>query len=281
MMILYKNIFHRHYATVVIGIIGLSLIVVLQGCDLFEAHPYDVDISGDRDILFKNIERIEASTSGHEGLRFAMISDTQGAYDETVDAVKAINGENVDFVLHGGDLSDYGMTKEFMRQRDILDKLDVPYVCVIGNHDCLGTGEEAFQAVFGPLNFAFTAGNVRFICLNTNAMEYDYSRPVPDFGFLENELACMLAGVDKTVFLMHVKPYEMVFNNNVAKVFQRYVSSFPGVQFCLYGHEHKFSADDLFGDGIIYYQCPNIAKRQYLIFTINADDTYDYEIKSF
>ena len=43
-------------------------------------------------------------------------------------------------------------------------------------------------AIYGDPNFAFTAGNVRFICLNTNAMEYDYSEPVPDFNFIENEL---------------------------------------------------------------------------------------------
>ena len=91
----------------------------------------------------------------------------------------------------------------------------------------------------------------------------------------------MTAMVIKTIFLLHVKPYELVFNNNVAQAFEAYITEFPGVQFCLYGHEHKFQADDLFGDGVIYYQCPNIAKRQYLIFTINDDDTYRYEIKSF
>lgn len=34
---------------------------------------------------------------------------------------------------------------------------------------------EAYRAVFGPLNYAFTAGDVRFLCLNTNALEFDYS----------------------------------------------------------------------------------------------------------
>jgi len=32
------------------------------------------------------------------------------------------------------------------------------------------------------------AGDVKFVCLNTNALEYDYSEPVPDFTFMENEL---------------------------------------------------------------------------------------------
>ncbi len=253
----------------------------LCSCEMLEYHPYDVDISGERGVTYKNIDLIETATAGHTSIRFAMISDTQGYYDETLDAVMDINRQNVDFVVHGGDLSDYGMAREFMNQRDIFNKLTVPYVCVIGNHDCLATGRESYEAVFGPLNFAFTAGDVRFLCLNTNALEYDYSEPVPDFGFMERELKNMPAMVKKTIFLMHVKPYELVFNNNVAQAFEAYITEFPGVQFCLYGHEHKFQADDLFGDGVIYYQCPNIAKRQYLIFTINDDDTYRYEIKSF
>ena len=139
----------------------------------------------------------------------------------------------------------------------------MPFVCVLGNHDCLGTGEDVYKAIYGNPNFAFTAGNVRFICLNTNAMEYDYSQPVPDFGFMEDELTNLPEGIEKTVFLMYVK-------------------QFPNVQFCLYGHEHQLTVDDLFGDGILYYQCPNIGKRTYLVFTIKeGTHEYDYEAVEF
>lgn len=166
--------------------------------------------------------------------------------------------------------------------RDIMKGFQMPFVCVLGNHDCLGTGEDVYKAIYGNPNFAFTAGNVRFICLNTNAMEYDYSQPVPDFGFMEDELTNLPEGIEKTVFLMHVKPYEFIFNNNVAKVFQEYVKQFPNVQFCLYGHEHQLTVDDLFEDGILYYQCPNIGKRTYLVFTIKeGTHEYDYEAVEF
>jgi len=53
------------------------------------------------------------------------------------------------------------------------------------------------------------------------------------------------------------------------------------VQFCLYGHEHKFAVDDLFNDGVLYFQCPCIDKRIYLLFTIKEDGTYDYETVEF
>jgi predicted phosphodiesterase len=219
---------------------------------------------------------------GKKSITFAMISDTQGWYDETEEVVNAINKrKDIDFVIHGGDQSDYGVTKEFIWMRDVLQKLKVPYVCVIGNHDCLGNGEEIYKKIYGNDNFAFTAGNVRFICLNTNALEYDYSHPVPDFVFLDSLKANFPETANKTVFAMHVKPTDFIFNNNVATIFEKYVTSFPQTQFCLYGHNHSVSVDDVFGDGTIYYECACIKKRSYLVFTIKEEGGYDYEVVSF
>lgn len=245
---------------------------LLTSCDMFEEHPYDVDISGPRDVNARNIAVIEAGTAGRTSLKIAMVSDSRGSLDDLKDAVAAINARaDIQFVLHGGDLTDFGLTDEFEWARDILNRLRVPYVAVIGNHDCLGTGRDAYHAVFGDVNFAFTAGNVRFLCLNTNALEYDYSEPVPDFGFLDLQLAGFPPQAEKTVFLMHAAPGTDVFNNNVMRVFQRYVGLFPSVQFCAYGHSHQFSVTDLFGDGVLYCQCPNVAKRKYLVFTIDEE----------
>ena len=64
--------------------------------------------------------------------------------------------------------------------QEIFDQVcgkDVPYVGLIGNHDCLGTGEETFRIVFGDPNFSFIAGRIKFVCLNTNAfIEFFVSR---------------------------------------------------------------------------------------------------------
>jgi predicted phosphodiesterase len=256
---------------------------LLTACDMFEAHPYDGHIDGETGINAKNIRRIEKNLAGRKEFRFAMISDTQRWYDATEDAVKAINARgDIDFVVHGGDQSDFGATHEFEMQRDILNKLDMPYVIVLGNHDCLGTGEDTYKAIYGDINFAFTAGNVRFLCLNTNALEYDYSEPVPDFTFLDTEAATVPEGVEKTIALMHVQPGNLIFNNNVSKLFQYCLWQFPNPQFCLYGHDHRLAVDDLFDDGLLYYQCPNIDKRIYLVFTIHeGENDYDYEVVEF
>ena len=192
-------------------------------------------------------------------------------YDAHITGERGINAKNcerIEEAMKGKKTFRFAMISDTQRWYDetekVVEKIDV------------------YKAIYGNPNFAFTAGNVRFICLNTNAMEYDYSQPVPDFGFMEDELTNLPEGIEKTVFLMHVKPYEFIFNNNVARVFQEYVKQFPNVQFCLYGHEHQLTVDDLFGDGILYYQCPNIGKRTYLVFTIKeGTHEYDYEAVEF
>lgn len=259
----------------------VSLFIV-QSCDMFESHPYDGNIKGEKGINAKNIKRIEELCKDKTTLRFAFISDTQRWYDETEDFVEVLNKRNdIDFVIHGGDISDFGLTKEFIWMRDIMNGLTVPYVVLLGNHDCLANGEEVFSKVFGDVNFSFLAGNTKFVCLNTNALEFDYSHPIPDFEFIESQIEDDRPEYEKTVVAMHVRPYADQFNNNVAKIFQHYVTSFTGIQFCIYGHEHQIAADDLFDDGIMYYQVSNIGKRKYMLFTIKPNDEYDYEVVEF
>ena len=161
-----------------------------------------------------------------------------------------------------------------------MNKLHVPYVTLIGNHDCLGTGEETYRAVFGDPNFSFIAGRIKFVCLNTNAMEFDYSRPIPDFTFLEKELTGRKDEFDKTVVSMHVRPYADQFNNNVARVFHRYVTEFPGIQFCTAAHEHHVFEENLFEDGIMYYMSDCMKNRNYYVFTITPDG-YEREVVYF
>lgn len=258
-----------------------AALLLCGGCGLVDYHPYDVRIKGETDINAKNTQRIEEACREKTTIRFAVMGDTQRWYDETEDFVEVANRRNdLDFVIHGGDISDFGLTDEFLWQRDILNGLHVPYVVIIGNHDCLGTGEETYKKVFGPTNFSFIAGDVKFVCLNTNALEFDYSHPVPDFTFIENQVAEREKEYTKTVVAMHAKPYADVFNNNVAKVFQHYINNYPQLQFCLAAHGHSIEVGDLFNDGVTYYQSAAIKKRSYLLFTITPTN-YSYEVVYF
>ena len=257
--------------------------LLLVGCsDVFDYHPYDTRFDGEKDINAKNIAAIMAlPVTDSTGFTFAFISDTHGWYTETIDMIDDINGrDDVDFVIHGGDLTDVGTTKEFVWIRDYLSDLDVPYVALLGNHDCLGTGEEVYNAMFGDPDFSFIVGRVKFVCLNTNATEYDYVASVPDLDYMEEQMTADSTDFDRTVVCMHARPYSDQFNNNIAKAFELYVNYMPGIMFCVNGHDHAIQVDELFDDGIIYYGAPCAEKRAYLLFTITLTG-YEYEVVYF
>lgn len=89
-------------------VILYGIVLLLCGCDLIEYHPYDVRLHGETGINAKNIARIEEICEGKDTLRFVLMGDSQRWYDETEDFVKALNKrDDVDFVIHGGDISDF------------------------------------------------------------------------------------------------------------------------------------------------------------------------------
>jgi hypothetical protein len=104
-------------------------VLLLCGCDdLFEAHPYAGKITGETDVNAKNIARIENACAGKTDIHFIMMGDTQRHYDETNDFVMSVNQrDDIDFVIHGGDISDFGLT---MWMRDIMNGLKKYYISI-------------------------------------------------------------------------------------------------------------------------------------------------------
>ena len=263
---------------------SILFLILFTSCSLIEYHPYDGRLTIDeRDLNNRHMALIEAATQEKDTIRFFWTGDTHKDYDETVDLVNHINNQilPIDFVMHGGDFTEYGLTKEFEWKVSILSKLKIPYVGLLGNHDVIGNGDQVFHTLFGEFDFSFRCGNIKFVCLNTNAIEYDYSEPVPDFDFIRNEIK--EAGshdFTRTIVAMHARPGCEQFNNNVKEFFQYYIKQFPNLLFCLNAHDHQLQAADLFDDGLIYYGCSNIAKRNYMLFTVTPDD-YSYEVVYF
>lgn len=259
-------------------VVILTIVAMVCSCgDIFEYHPFDGRIDGEKNINKKHIASIEEACKDKPVIKFVMLSDTHRHYDETQAFVNEINKRtDIDFVIHGGAITDLGATKEYVWMRDIMSKLKVPYVALIGNHDCLANGEDVFKTVYGDTNFSFMAGSIKFVCLNTNAQMYDYSENVPDFGFMEDEFKKTPVEDEKTIFVMHAAPFSGQFNNNVSRVFHRFIKEFPQLQFCLNGHDHETTTADLFEDGVIYYGCPDISQKTYLEFTVSKEG-YKYE----
>lgn len=262
---------------------GILVGIALAGCSPFEYHPYDGHLGkAYKNINNRNIERIKEKDRNADTVRFIFMGDTQRWYDETEDFVKAANErQDIDFVVHGGDISDFGMKKEFCWVHDIMSKLNVPYVAIIGNHDHLGSGGEIYKMMYGNLNFSFVFGGVKFVYLNTNALDFDYGTPVPDFEFIRKEIAdSVQTTYYSTIAMMHTQPGNIVFNNNVKLVFHEYLKRFKNLRCCIHAHEHHLLEDEIFGDGIFYYGADCMKNRNYLLFTVTKED-YKYEVVYF
>lgn len=257
---------------------AIASIILLQGCDLIEYHPYDVDIDGPVHLTSKNIRLIEEQCRDLDTIRFAQISDTQRFYDDTEDLVSDINSRaGIDFVVHTGDQTDFGLAKEYKWMRRVLSKLKMPYVCVIGNHDCLGSGESSFHYLYGDDNFSLNASFLHLVSLNTNAYEYDYSTNIPDFAFLRADIDSVPDSIACTVVAMHVAPGMTLFNDNIAEYFNQVTQRYPNLLFCICGHDHKFRTFSPFGDeGPLYIECGSAKRRSYIIYTVTRN-SYTYE----
>ncbi len=249
--------------------------VLLWRCGMIEYHPYDgsTDIEN---VNATNIERIVANTQGKEEFSFVWMGDSQRRYDETQDFVDYANKNlNVDFVMHGGDISDFGTTDEFEWIHKIMSGLTVPYVALIGNHDILGTGRYVYEQMYGDDNFSFEVADVKFICLNTNALEYDYNDNVPNFDYIAKELSTP-TNTKRTIAAMHAPPCGNQLNDADGTIVHGMLNQFNELMFCMNAHVHTTAINDIFSDGMLYYQCASMDKRSFLLFTITKTG-YSYE----
>ena len=248
------------------------LTILMTSCDgAFDIHPYDVNVKGEIGINAKQMAIIESRFADKETLRVAFISDTHLWLSDARAQVEDVNTRNVDFVVHCGDLTDTATKNEFEWSRDILQKLNAPWVALIGNHDFLGTGDQTYEVMYGAFDFSFIAGRIKFVCLNTNATEYDYLAAVPNFDYMEEEMTKDSDKFDRTVLVMHAPPYSDQFNNNVCKAFRRYLDYFPGLMCCVYGHNHNDTVVDFYDDGLIFYGIDCAQHRNYRIMTITPE----------
>ncbi|WP_019946384.1 metallophosphoesterase family protein [Hymenobacter aerophilus] len=270
-------------STMLRGALVGALAAGLSACELVEFSPNDHRAPAhQKDLTAKNLARLAAAPlPPGDTLRFVFTGDSQRFYDDAEDLVRSVNQQpGIQFMLVSGDISDFGLGREMQWVDNELRQLKVPYLTVIGNHDQVANGREAYQEIFGPLNYSFVFGDTKFVLIDTNSREYNFNGRVPDVPWLQQQLADP-AGARRTVVISHVPPQDNDFDPSLRDAYAATLRETPNLVFEMNGHRHDYSVTQPFNDGVTYVNSYSFEKRNYLIVTVWGDKQFRLKQISF
>jgi hypothetical protein len=103
---------------------------------------------------------------------FVVAGDSGAWADPTADGIFAQLLDQIEelapvFFANLGDFAGPGTIDRHESYLHLVDRLSVPNICVVGNHDLDDPGgRSGFGRVHGPMNFTFSYGNTRFVVLH-------------------------------------------------------------------------------------------------------------------
>ena len=245
------------------------LLILFTSCKKFiQYHPDEIR-PAEENLNSRNIQLIN-NLRVKDTFSFILISDTQRFYDELEAFTAHVNTlAGISFVLLNGDITDFGLNREYNLIAARLKKLQVPYIASIGNHDMLANGRPIFNIMFGPENFSFNYGSNKFIILNANSREVGFDGTLPDMSWLTHET--LDAGNYRNIFFMsHVPPFSVDFDRNLETEYASLVSSTTNSRISMHGHEHNFSYGAHYNDGFPYLVAGTIRERNYVLITVRG-----------
>lgn len=267
--------YHSRTIRAVLPTLVVLLGLALSACDNpIQFSPLAIE-TNPRELTQRNLDLLAArSQVAFVPFKFAVISDSHSQLAELDSAISAINRhDDLAFLLHAGDMSDAGLLQEYEWSIEILERLRIPYLTTIGNHDAINNGKENYRALFGPYDYSFVFNQVKFVVLNDNDWEFD--NQVPRFDWLETQLAEYFIYRHQLV-LSHVPPddtdrftsTEITMFHDILK--DNFTSLF------INGHNHGFSyREEILSNGlpIGFLTTGAVEKDHYIIVTVEADRT--------
>ena len=135
---------------------------------------------------------------------FAVMGDSQGHNTILQEALNMTLG--CDFVIHCGDLTPSGGPHEFAALEETLNASSAPVFTTPGNHDVKNYGPEGYLSRFGPSNYYFDYGNIRFAFVDSS----DLNITEKQISWLEE----IFSGVDRKVVVTHAPCYDPIEGNH-------------------------------------------------------------------
>ena len=214
------------------------------------------------------------SYAQEEPLRFAFLTDlhySQGgrSVQDLRRCIRDVNSlDGLDFVLIGGDLTDFGTDEEIRDVKGMLDSISTRYYVVAGNHDAKWSesGCNTFKEVFGYERFEFVCKGWRFIGCNCGPDMRMAPALIPQESM---EWLRSLPESGRTIFINHYPQDTSVLNYfDVTRELKRI-----GTRFAIGGHWHRNTVLDYGGiPGVLGRSTLSAGKEPgYTIFSIQDD----------
>jgi 3',5'-cyclic AMP phosphodiesterase CpdA len=265
-----------------INILLLFGLLLFTSCnEVFDYSPYVIDFDDEnRDVNKTNIAKLLLKKAP-DTIHIAFTGDSHRFYDELEDFVDKVNEVNqtspFDFVIHVGDIADFGLPKQYLWGNSSLLNLDIPYFVLLGNHDMVGNGGQAYTEMFGDYNFSFIYGKIKFVFLNTNSREFKFNGKVPDLNWLDNELK-PADDFSYAVVIFHVPPTDADFDPDLTEAFHQTLAKYNNVLFGVHGHLHHFNVYKPFPDSITYVNVYGVEHRKFTAIDISG---HHFNIKEY
>ena len=130
--------------------------------------------------LFLLLFEFQFAAYATKPFRFVLLTDlhiSSTNLQPTEDLQNAINDvsklSGIDFAIVSGDVADRGDTVSLRMAQQMLQKLNMPYYIIPGNHDVkwYESGADNFNYVFKDTKFAFTHNDVEFVGFTTAPLD--------------------------------------------------------------------------------------------------------------
>ncbi|WP_430816124.1 metallophosphoesterase family protein [Carboxylicivirga sp. RSCT41] len=254
----------------------LFIVLAVSSCEeVIEYSPYQniVKSKWKKQNISNYNKLLPAANEPFEPFRIGLIADSHSYYDEFEDQVKYINTrDDLDFIVHLGDVTLSANAREYDWYSDIMNKINIPVLTLIGNHDCLGNGYDIYTEMFGESNFFFEYKDVKFVMFDDIIWEKKVQDP--DFEWFDNALAND-SEYKYVLPFAHIPPWDDQFSMGNEYLYNQILLK-HNLDLSIHGHGHSYRYAQPYDD-VNYLSIPSPERYQLIILDVQAD-TIKHEV---
>ena len=235
-------------------LVGAALL--LSAC--LQATPFETDPSF-VDLTSSELRKLRAQPAPTGAFTFAAFGDTHDEYDDLERTVRIINGTpGIEFNIIAGDMTDRGLLQEFEWSGELYYELNAPFLTVIGNHDHLSAGREIYEEMYGPLQYSFEYGGLKFVMFDSNTLE---NHAAPNRSWLLDQVRDRgkARGVVLVTHHDYTAPDDLEGGTN--RAFYDELLQEPGIVLAIHGHLNDYRLRMVHGVPVL--QCATYQNLRY------------------